>query len=430
MKLPNRKRQSNFKLLKASEKLLTRLPKRKIKIFMKNKFTRREFLTISGIGTAGILLSKTVDASSFRNKKTKEMLLYIGTYTSKGSEGIYVYKFNAETGDLGKLHTVKDVVQPSFLTIDKSRKYLYAVNETEEFEGKKSGAVSAFAIDQKTGDLKFLNKQPSLGGAPCFITVSNNEKFVLVANYLGGNVSVFPIEAGGKLGASVDLQQNNGSGPNKDRQEAAHAHSIDLDKKNKFAVACDLGVDKVFIYEFDDKTGKLKPNPNQNVFQTKPGAGPRHFAFHPKGKFAFVINELDTTITSLAFDEKNGTLKEIQTVPTLPESFKGSNTCADVHVSPNGKFLYGSNRGHDSIVVYKIDEKTGKLNYVEHTATGGKTPRNFTIAPNGKFLLAANQNSDSIIVFKINEKSGKLTQTESKVDVSMPVCLQLIPAFS
>lgn len=357
------------------------------------------------------------------------MLLYVGTYTSKGSEGIYVYKFDAETGILSKLYAVK-TVEPSFLTIDKSRKFLYAVNETEEYEGKKSGAVSAFAIDQKTGDLKFLNKVASLGGAPCHISVSDNEKFVLVANYLGGNVSVFPIQTDGKLGASTDLKQHTGTGANKNRQESAHAHSINLDAKNKFAIACDLGADKVFIYEFDDKIGKLKSGPAQNFYQPKSGAGPRHFVFHKSGKFAFVINELDMTISSLAFDEKKGTLAEIQTVPTLPANFKGANTCADIHVSPNGKFLYGSNRGHNSIVVYKIDEKTGNLEYVEHTATGGKNPRNFAVAPNGKFLLAANQSSDSIIVFSIDEQTGKLAQTANKATVSMPVCLKLIPAFS
>ncbi|CAN5874006.1 lactonase family protein [soil metagenome] len=396
---------------------------------MKNKFTRREFLTIGGIGVSGIMHSKSVKAQDKMKKNSREMLLYVGTYTNKTSEGIYVYKFNLETGALEKLHTVKNVVQPSYLTIDEDEKYLYAVNETEQYEGKKSGAVSAFAIDQKTGDLKFLNKVPSLGGAPCFIIVSENERYVLVANYLGGNVSVFPIEAGGKLGASVDLQQNIGTGPNKNRQEAAHAHSINLDNKNRYAIVCDLGIDKVFIYEFDSKTGKLKPNPNQNFYQTKPGAGPRHFAFHENGKFAFLINELDTTISSLAFDAEKGTLKEIQIVSTLPENFKGSNTCADIHVSPNGRFLYGTNRGHDSLVVFEIDEKTGRLNYVEHTSTGGKTPRNFTIAPNGKFLLAANQNSDSIIVFRVDEKTGKLTKTANKAAVSMPVCLKLIPAF-
>lgn len=395
---------------------------------MKNKFTRREFLAVGGIGAGAILLSNSLTAHS---KNSKEMLLYVGTYTNKTSEGIYVYKFDSDTGELGKLYTVKNVEQPSYLTIDESRKFLFAVNETEEYEGKKSGAVSSFAIDQKSGDLKFLNKVPSLGGAPCHISVSNNGKFALVANYLGGNVSVFPVDADGKLKASIDLQQHSGSGANKDRQEAAHAHSINLDEKNKYAIVCDLGVDKIFIYDFDEKTGKLKPNPNQEIFQTKPGAGPRHFAFHPGKKFAFVINELDLTITSFDFDEKKGTLKEIQTVSTLPENASRSGaTCADIHVSPNGKFLYGSNRGHDSITVFKIDEKTGRLENIQNISTGGKTPRNFTIAPNGKFLLAANQSSDSIIVFSIDEKTGKLTQTANKASVSMPVCLKLIPAFA
>ncbi len=393
---------------------------------MKNKLTRRGFLTIGGISAATLLLSKSLKIHS---KNSKEMLLYVGTYTNKTSEGIYVYKFDSETGTLDKLHTVKNVEQPSYLTIDANRNFVYAVNETEEYEGKKSGAVSAFAINQKTGDLKFLNKVPSLGGAPCYISVSKNGKFALVANYLGGNVSVFPIEADGKLGVSIDLEQHSGSGPHKNRQEAAHAHSINLDAKNNHAFACDLGADKIFIYEFDAKNGKLKANPNQKFYQTKSGAGPRHLAFHPNSAFVFVVNELDSTISSFHFDEKKETLKEIQTVLTLPENFSGANTCADIHVSPNGKFLYATNRGHDSLVVFEIDKKTGKLKYVEHTPTGGKTPRNFIIAPNGKFLLAANQNSDSIIVFKIDERTGKLTKTANKAEVSMPVCLKLIPSF-
>lgn len=364
------------------------------------------------------------------DKKSKEMLLYVGTYTSKGSEGIYVYKFDAETGSLSKIQTVKNVVEPSFLTIDKSRKFLYAVNETEDYEGKKSGAVSAFAIDHETGGLKFLNKVASLGGAPCHLSVSENEKFVFVANYSGGNVSVFPIDEDGKLGASVDMQQHSGSGANKKRQDSAHAHSINLDEKNEFAIVCDLGVDKVFIYELDKKTGHLTPNPAQNFYQTKAGAGPRHFAFHKNGKLAFLIHELDMTISSLRYDHEKGTLAEIQTVSTLPENASRAGvSCADIHVSPDGKFLYGSNRGHNSIVVYKIDEKTGTLEYVEHASTGGKNPRNFAIAPNGKFLLAANQSSDSIIVFSIDEETGKLTQTANKATISMPVCLKLIPSF-
>ena len=397
---------------------------------IENKFTRREFLGIGLSGAASLMLAQKAIAQT--NKKSKEMLLYIGTYTSSGkSEGIYVHKFDLETGKLTPLHIVKDVLEPSFLTIDKSRKYLYASNELLEYEGKKSGAVSAFAIDQKTGNLQFLNKQSSLGDAPCFITTTENEKFALVANYLGGNVSVYPIEKDGKLGASVDLAQHTGFGPNKDRQESAHAHSIILDRNNRFAFAADLGIDKLMIYAFDAKTGKLKPNENQPFYQTKAGAGPRHFSFHPNGKLAFLINELDLTMTSLAYDEKIGMLKEIQIVPTLPAgvSTVGA-TCADIHVSPNGKFLYGSNRWHNSIVSYKIDEKTGRLEYIEHTLTGGKKPRNFAIAPDGKFLLVANQDSDNIVVFRIDEKTGKLQTTGNIAQVPVPVCLKFIPSFA
>ncbi len=395
--------------------------------------TRRDFLKFAvGSGIVGLAASDSIFGQPSNNKNAKEMLVYIGTYTSgkSKSEGIYIYKLNLNSGALEPYRTVKNVVEPSFLAIDKNRKYLYAVNETVEYEGRKSGAVSAFQINQKTGDLTFLNKQPSLGGAPCHVSVSDNGKFLLVANYVGGNVAVLPIEADGKLGASVDLKQHSGSGANKERQEAAHAHSIMLDENNRFAFANDLGVDRVMIYQFDDESGKLKSNSAQAFYQTKAGAGPRHFKFHKSGKFAFVINELDMTIASLAYDAKRGTLAEIQTVPTLPADFKGANTCADIHVSPDGKFVYGSNRGHDSIVIYRIDEKSGKLEYVEHALTGGKTPRNFAIEPNGRYLLAANQNSDSIIVFRIDEKSGKLIPTGNRASVPSPVCLKLIPSFA
>lgn len=398
---------------------------------MKNKFTRRGFLAA---GVTGILLAKSPKVFSNMNNKSREMLLYVGTYTAKESEGIYVYKFDAETGSLSKLHVVKPVEQPSFLAIDKNRKFLYAVNETEDYEGKKSGAVSAFAIDRETGDLTFLNKTASLGGAPCHVSVSENEKFAFVANYSGGNVSVFPIEENGALGASVDLEQHDaGSGANKKRQDAPHAHSLNLDEKNKFALVCDLGADKIFIYAFDKKTGKLTPNPEQNFYRTKPGAGPRHLAFYKNGKFAFLINEIDLTISVLRYDHEKGTLAEIQTVSALPENASRAGASgADIHISPDGNFLYGSNRGNNTsgIVVFKIDEKNGTLEYVEHASTGGKNPRNFAIAPNGKFLLAANQSSDSVVVFAIDKETGKLTPTANKATISMPVCLKLIQAFS
>ncbi|MGI8467393.1 MAG: lactonase family protein [Pyrinomonadaceae bacterium] len=398
----------------------------------KGKLSRRDFIKTATLGTAAFTLPRVSFGASKRGEKMKELLVYVGTYTSgeSRSEGIYVYKLNLENGALSHFHTVKNVIDPSYLEISEDRKNLYAVNETEEYEGKKSGAVSAFAIDQKTGDLRFLNKLASLGGAPCYVSVSDNGKFVLVANYVGGNVAVFPVETNGNLGASVDLEQHSGSGPNKDRQEKAHAHSIVLDEKNRYAFSGDLGIDKVLIYRFDAQTGKLEANPAQNYYQTKAGAGPRHITFHPNEKFAFLICELASTVSSLAYDKKKGLLTKIQTVSTLPADFSGENTGAEIHVSPSGKFLYGSNRGHDSIVVYKIDEKTGKLDFVEHTSTQGKTPRDFAIDPTGRFLLAANQNSASVVVFRIDEKTGKLAPTGNTAEISMPVCLKLIPTFS
>lgn len=397
----------------------------------KNNFKRRDFLKLAAVGTIGSTFAGSIFGRTESSVKTKEMLVYIGTYTSgkSKSEGIYIYKLNLDSGELKPYQVVKNVVEPSYLSIDKNKKYLYAVNETEEYEGKKSGAISAFEINQKTGDLRFLNKQPTLGGAPCYVSIGDDGKSVLVANYVGGNVAVFPVEKDGRLGASIDLAQHSGSGPNKERQESAHAHSIVLDNRNRFAVSCDLGIDKVLIYRFNEQNGKLKAN-DPPFYQAKAGAGPRHFVFHRNDKSAFVINELDSTISSLSYDDKHGILKEIQTVSTLPANFSGANTCADIHISPNGKYLYGSNRGHDSIASFKIDENTGKLEFIEHVSTGGKTPRNFAIDPTGRFLLAANQNSDSIVVFRIDEKSGKLTQAGSAVQAPTPVCLKLIPSFS
>ena len=399
--------------------------------FNSNRKSRRDF--IAAISSAGIVLSlggpAFSQAASRRN--SKELLVYVGTYTSgdSKSEGIYVYKFNLQNGSLSPHKTVANVVEPSFLAIDKSRKFLYAVNETVEYEGKKSGAVSSFGLDPQSGDLRFLNKQPSLGGAPCHISVSGDGRFVLVANYVGGNVSVFPVGKDGQLGASIDLEQHFGSGPDKDRQEAAHAHSVILDRNDRFAFVNDLGIDKVMIYQFDGATGKLKPNAVQPFYQTKPGAGPRHFKFHTNGKFAFIISELDSTISSLAYDERKGTLKEIQTVSTLPAGFSGANSCADIHVSPDGAFLFGSNRGHDSIVSFSIDQKTGRLEPIEHVPTQGRFPRNFAIDPTGSFLLAANQKSDSIVTFRIDRKTGRLQPTGTKITVPAPVCLKLIPSF-
>lgn len=381
--------------------------------------SRRSFIAAAGSVAAAHSLGGQTLA-----KKADDLLLYVGTYTSgpTKSEGIYVYRFDVKTGGLAPHKVVSGVVEPSFLAISKNRRYLYAVNETLEYEGKSSGAVSSFAIDGKTGDLRFINKQSSLGAAPCHLSVSAKGNFVLVANYLGGNVSVYPIAKDGSLGGSVDLKQHVGKGP-KAQQDAPHAHSVILDAANKFAFVNDLGIDQILIYGFDKKTGKLTANTAQPSYATRPGAGPRHFKIHPDGRFAFVVNELDMTITSLALDANAGKLSEVQTISTVPADFKGENSCADIHVSPNGDFLYASNRGHDSIVSYKIDKRTGRIEMIEHVSTGGKAPRNFAIDPAGSYLLAANQRSDSIVVFDIDGRTGKLKPTGTTVTTPSPVCL-------
>jgi 6-phosphogluconolactonase len=386
-------------------------------------YTRREFLSTAVAGSTALLLTRGVSATP--SPWQREMRIYVGTYTSNSkSEGIYVCKFDLETGKITIISTATDVPDPSFLTLDRSGEHLYAVNELLEFEGKSSGSVSSFAVDPKTGSLKFVNKQPSMGGAPCHISIAENGKFILVANYLGGNVSVFQIGSDGRIGPSTDLAQHTGFGPNKDRQLSAHAHSITLDNNGRFAIAADLGIDRVMIYAFDRGLGRLKPNLAQPFFQAKPGAGPRHFAFHPKGKLAFVINELSSSVTSLSYDGKAGTLKEIETLSTLSPGFSGQNTCADLHVSPDGKFLYGSNRGSDSIAVFSIDEDSGKLTFIENTPSGGKKPRNFAIDPTGNFLLAANQETGNIVVFRIDKRTGKLLNTGQAIDIPAPVCIK------
>jgi 6-phosphogluconolactonase len=355
--------------------------------------------------------------------KARELILYVGTYTSGKSEGIYIYRMNLETGELKRFDSTR-AVNPSFLAINR-RRYLYAVNEVAEFAGKSSGAVSAFSIDSTTGRLSFLNQQASMGADPCHVTIDRTGRFAVVANYTGGSISVFPIQRDGRLGPATQVIQHHGSSVNKEHQEGPHAHCVVLDRSNRHAFASDLGLDKVMIYRFDAKTGNLKAG-KQPWAQLEPGAGPRHLAFHPKGTYFYVINELNSTLTAFAYDPLNGTLRSVQTVSTLPKGFSGHNDCADVHVSPSGKFLYGSNRGHDSIVVFAINENTGKLEYLEHASTQGKTPRNFTIDPTGRLLLAANQESDTIVTLHVDPLTGRLKPTGHVAEVPSPVCLKFI----
>ena len=389
---------------------------------LSHALARREFLRTAGLGTLGLALQPLAFAQR-RRPRSRELLVYVGTYTSGKSEGIYLYSLNPSSGELNHIATTKGVVNPSYLAIAPGRRYLYAVNEIEEFAGKKSGAVSAFAINQRSGELRLLNQQPSMGGAPCYVVVDQTGRFVLVANYSGGNFAVLPIKGDGSLDEATDLRQDGGSSINTERQGGPHAHCIVLDPANRFAYGCDLGTDEIMIFRLDARRGKLIPNRPHSV-QAKPGAGPRHLTFHPSGKYAYVINELNLTVTAFAHDRIKGNLKELQTVSTLPKGFTPADSGADIHVSPNGRFLYCSNRGHDSIAAFKIDPRNGKLTFIAHESTGGKTPRNFAIDPTGRFLLAANQRSDKIVTFRLDPTTGRLAATGHVAEVPSPVCLK------
>ena len=389
---------------------------------------RREFLKFAGLGALGLTFSELSFARSLNGKGVSELLVYVGTYTTGKSKGIYLYRLDLHSGQLKYVATTTGVVNPSFLTLAPNRRVLYAVNEVDEFGGRKSGAVSSFAADQRSGELRLLNQQATLGANPCYVDVDASGRFVLVANYTGGNVTVFRIEGDGNLSNATDTKQYEGSSVNRDRQEAPHAHCIVLDPTNRFAYSCDLGTDKIMIFRFDKRNGKLLAGA-QPWLQVTAGAGPRHLAFHPTSNYMFVVNELHSTVTAFARDPRKGSLKELQTLSTLPRDFTGSNTGADIHVSPNGKFLYCSNRGHDSIAVFKIDPRSGALTALGHESTGGTTPRNFAIDPTGAFLLVANQKSDNIVVFRLDQNTGGLVATGQAVQVPAPVCLKFTKLF-
>jgi 6-phosphogluconolactonase len=369
----------------------------------------------------------SLSAVGFAAPKPEKLWVYIGTYTGKNSKGIYRFEMDLADGKLSNRELAAEIASPSFLDVAPNQRFLYAVNEVAEFKDKKTGAVSAFALDPKTGALTFINQQPSGGAGPCHLFVDKEGKHVLAANYDGGSTCVLPIGDDGKLGEATAFVQHKGSSVNKQRQEGPHAHCVALDSANRFAFTCDLGLDKVLIFKYDAKKGTLTENhpPSASV---KDGAGPRHIAFHPKGKFAYVNNELDMTVNTLSYDAEPGVMKVLQTLSTLPMNAKGDNySTAEVAVHPSGKFLYVSNRGHNSIAIFAIDEKTGELTATGHQAKGIKTPRNFAIDPTGAYLIVANQDSDSLIVFRIDPKTGELTATGTTVEVGAPVCVKMIP---
>jgi len=386
-----------------------------------------------GVATAGLVSAVVHTARGQKNEETRvvsttgaELRFYIGTYTRTGSKGIYGCRLDVVTGKIELTGQTAEVTNPSFLTFDPAGDRLYAVSEAG-----RDGAVNALAVDRKTGELEVLNQQLSHGSAPCYLSVDATGKSVLVANYSSGTVALLPVKAGGVLGEATSVIQHEGSGPNERRQKGPHAHSITVAPGNRFAIAADLGIDTYLVYRLDVKAGKLVPNDPPGT-ASPAGAGPRHIAFHPNGRFVYGANELASTVSAFRWDGTAGTLAIIQTVTMLPAEFDGRNSAADIHVHPSGRCLYASNRGHDSIAVYEIDQETGELSLVQHQSTLGKTPRNFAIDPTGRWLLAANQDTDNIAVLAIDPGTGKLSATEHGVSVPMPVCVCFapVPAFA
>lgn len=377
-----------------------------------------------------LIVSFSLTAFAAPAPKDGKYFFYVGTYTQdkSSSKGIYVYQYDAATQQITPLGLAAETTNPSFLALSPDGRFLYAVNELGDYKGPNSGGVSAFSVDKATGKLTFLNEVQSRGAGPCYISVDKTGKWVLVANYDGGSVAVFPAHADGTLGEASSFVQHTGHGADPKRQEAPHAHSIDLSPDNRFAYVDDLGLDELLVYKFDASKGTLTPNDPPYV-KLDPGSGPRHFALASSAKFAYVVSEIKGTVTVFANDARTGKLTTLQTVSTQTEGFKGDIEDAEIEIHPSGKFLYASNRGDgNSIAVFAIDPNKGTLTPVEITPTQGKAPRHFMFDPTGTLLLAENMSSNNVVVFRIDQKTGKLTPTGKTFDVGQPVCLKFLAA--
>ena len=375
---------------------------------------------------SAILLLPTLTLSVLANAggPGQKYLVYVGTYTDHGSKGIYSYRFDSSDGKLTSLGLAAQSAEPSFLAADSGGRFLYAVNETESYNGQPTGAVSAFAIQPDTGKLSLLNQVSSRGADPAHITLDQTGKYALVSNYTSGSVTVFAVLKDGRLGQVTSFVQHKGSSVNPERQKGPHSHAIALSRDNRFAVVADLGLDQLLVYSFDAANGILGAQPQ--IVKASPGAGPRHLVFSTDGRFLYVMNEMQSSVVAYSYDPTSGALHELQTISALPKGFSGENTAAEIEIHPSGKFLFASNRGDDSIAVFAIDSQTGLLTHVETEPTRGKTPRNFAIDPTGSWLLAANQDSDNIVVFRIDQKTGRLKSTGDVLQVQSPVCLKFV----
>jgi len=380
------------------------------------RWTRRDFLSTTALGAMGL-------AGERRTVSVDERFAYVGTYTTDGrSQGIYRLWLNAETGALRLDGVAAKTANPSYLALHPNGRVLYAVNELSEFRGEPSGAVSAYAIARATGALTLLNQQPSHGKAPCYVSVDRTGRVVLVANYGGGSITTIPVRRDGGLAMAKNVVQHEGKSVDPVRQAAPHAHCVLPDPTNRYVLAVDLGIDAMLTYRLDDRTGAISVvTPGAAA---KPGAGPRHLTFHPNGRFAYVVNELDSTLAVFTYDGERGALTEVQVAPASPGGTVPDNHPADIHVAASGRHLYVSNRGDDTVAVFVIDPASGQVTPVQQIASGGRSPRNFALDPTGRFLLAANQRSDSIVSFRVDAESGRLTPTGSVVELEAPVCVK------
>lgn len=391
-------------------------------------FLRPSLLILAAIAGAAFAADETI-----RLNPALDTVCYVGTYTNGGkSKGIYAFRLETKNVEVSQnilllpLGLAAESPNPSFLEVDLKRRLVFAANEVNTFEGKPSGAVSSFAIDAATGRLKFINQVGCGGTGPCHVVLDRTGKNLLVANYGSGSVAVIPVAADGRLGAATTMIQHTGKSVDPQRQKGPHAHCTTLDPANKFAFVCDLGLDKLVAYRFDAQNGKLTAEESLTV-ATKPGAGPRHMAFRPDGKFAYVINEMNSTVTAYAYDAGTGKLNELQTESSLPPSFEGKNSGAEIAVHPSGRWLYVSNRGNDAIVLFDIDARTGRISFTEEQNTGGKTPRHFSLQPGARHLAVANQNSDTLLVCRIDEGNGRLKPSGVTAACPAPVCIIFVP---
>ena len=350
-----------------------------------------------------------------------DYFLFVGTYTNQNSKGIYAWRFEANKGTLAPVGLVAETPSPSFLAVHPNQRFLYAVNEVS-----KEGTVTAFSIDRASGKLTALNTVSSRGAGPCHLALDKTGRSLIVANYGSGSVAAYRIAQDGRLSEATAFIQHSGDpGPVTQRQAGPHAHCVAISPDNRFALVADLGLDRICVYRLDAAKASLVPN-NPPFAKTAPGAGPRHLAFHPNGRWFYSINELASTIT--AFSYASGALHLVENFSTLPKDFKGQSTTAEIAVAPSGKFVYGSNRGDDSIAVFAVDPSKGTLTSIQHIPTQGKTPRNFALDPTGAYLFAANQQSNNIVLFKIDLATGRLTPAGTSIDAPTPVSLVFVPS--